>query len=64
MRQLKKAKTADASASIDVKKEAEEGRLGKLTVAVLKEIVKKEKITASGTKKADLIDAINDHFGV
>lgn len=39
-------------------------QLGKLTVAVLKEIVKKEKITASGTKKADLIDAINDHFGV
>lgn len=60
----KKAKTADASASIDVKKEAEEGRLGKLTVAVLKEIVKKEKISTSGTKKADLIDAINDHFGV
>ena len=37
---------------------------GKLTVAVLKEIVKKEKISTSGTKKADLIDAINDHFGL
>ncbi|XP_061181426.1 X-ray repair cross-complementing protein 5-like [Saccostrea echinata] len=59
----KKAKTAEASVSIDVKKEAEAGRLGKLTVAVLKEIVKKEGISASGTRKADLIDAINDHFG-
>nr|XP_022332016.1 X-ray repair cross-complementing protein 5-like [Crassostrea virginica] len=60
----KKTKTAEASVSVDVRKEAEAGRLGKLTVAVLKEIVKKEKISTSGTKKADLIDAINDHFGL
>ena len=39
-------------------------QLGKLTVAVLKEIVKKEGITPDGTRKAELIDAINDHFGV
>lgn len=60
----KKAKTDEAVAMLDAKKEAEAGRLGKLTVAVLKEIVKKQGITAAGTKKADLIEAINDFFGV
>lgn len=39
-------------------------QLGKLTVPVLREFIKREKIQASGTRKADLIDAINDHFGV
>ncbi|KAK3104193.1 hypothetical protein FSP39_025165 [Pinctada imbricata] len=60
----KKAKTEASAVSIDAKKEAQAGRLGKLTVPVLKEIIKKEGITPDGTKKADLIDAINDHFGV
>ena len=39
-------------------------QLGKLTVAVLKDLIKQAKITTSATKKADLIEAINDHFGV
>jgi ATP-dependent DNA helicase 2 subunit 1 len=39
-------------------------QLGKLTVPILKEIVKKQGITPASMKKADLIDAINDHFGV
>jgi hypothetical protein len=34
-----------------------------LTVAVLKDFVKQAGIKA-GTKKADLIEAINDHFGI
>ncbi|XP_064600054.1 X-ray repair cross-complementing protein 5-like [Liolophura sinensis] len=59
----KKAKLEEAQ-NLDLKKEAQEGRLGKLTVPVLREFIKREKIQASGTRKADLIDAINDHFGV
>ncbi len=39
-------------------------QLGKLTVAVLKEFIKKEKIDSSGSRKADLIDAISAHYGV
>ena len=38
-------------------------QLAKLTVAVLKEFVKKAGIR-SGTKKAELIAAINEHFSV
>jgi len=40
-------------------------QLGKLTVNVLKECAKKLKLkVAATTKKADLIDAISDHFGL
>jgi len=39
-------------------------QLGKLTVAVLKEKMKAENITSTGTKKADLIDAICAHYDV
>lgn len=39
-------------------------QLGKLTVAVLKEFVKKADLKPDSQKKADLIDAISDHFGV
>lgn len=60
----KKAKMEGAVAMLDAKKEAQEGRLGKLTVAVLKELIKREGIPASGTKKADLIDCINSYYGV
>ena len=60
----KRAKADEALAMLDAQKEAEAGRLGKLTVPILKEIVKKEGITTASMKKADLIDAINDHFGV
>ncbi|XP_041366817.1 X-ray repair cross-complementing protein 6-like [Gigantopelta aegis] len=60
----KKAKLAESMVDIDIKAEAQAGRLGKLTVAVLKEAIKKEKIPSTGSKKADLIDAINKYFGV
>ncbi|GFO03782.1 ATP-dependent DNA helicase 2 subunit 1, partial [Plakobranchus ocellatus] len=60
----KKAKAEEALLDLDVKAEAAAGRLGKLTVAVLKDIIKKEKISTTATRKNDLIDAINDHFGV
>lgn len=60
----KKAKADEALAMLDAQKEAEAGRLGKLTVPILKEIVKKQGITPASMKKADLIDAINDHYGV
>ena len=38
-------------------------QLSKLTVPVLKDFVKQAGIKC-GTKKADLIEAIKDHFGV
>lgn len=60
----KKVKTEDALLGLDVRKEAEAGKLGKLTVAVLKDVIKKEKINTAATRKNDLIDAINNHFGL
>jgi len=60
----KKVKTEDALAGVDIKKEAESGKLNKFTVAVLKECIKKEKIKTTATKKNDLIDAINNHYGL
>ena len=39
-------------------------QLNKLTVAALKDCVKKLKIKAAGTKKADLVEAINEHFDI
>ncbi|XP_055899567.1 X-ray repair cross-complementing protein 5-like isoform X1 [Biomphalaria glabrata] len=60
----KKAKTEDALIDIDIKEEARAGRLTKLTVPILKEIIKKHKIATTATRKNDLIDAIVQHFGV
>ncbi|EDO49291.1 predicted protein [Nematostella vectensis] len=48
---------------VDIRQEALSGRLSKLTVPVLREFAKQEGIKC-GTKKADLVDAINRHFGV
>ena len=39
-------------------------QLEKLTVAVLKEKIKQEGIASTGTKKADLIDAICAHYNI
>ena len=39
-------------------------QLGKMTVAVLKECAKKAKIRVSGTRKQDIIECINEHFGI
>lgn len=48
----------------DLEKEAKAQRLNKLTVPVLRDCIKKLHIRCTGTKKADLIDAIQSHFGV
>ena len=49
----------------DVQAAAQEGRLGKLTVAELKNFCKEKAISVkSSAKKAELIDAINEHLGV
>ncbi|KAK3593948.1 hypothetical protein CHS0354_040681 [Potamilus streckersoni] len=60
----KKARMEQAANLIDAETEAKAGRLGKLTVAVLKEIIKREGITSGSSKKADLIDVISAHYGV
>lgn len=58
----KKSK-ASSDVEIDMREEAQKGRLAKLTVPVLKDFVKQAGIKC-GTKKADLVEAIKDHFGV
>lgn len=68
----RKAGTADGSVAkkgkagvdveIDMREEAQKGRLSKLTVPVLKDFVKQAGIKC-GTKKADLVEAIKSHFG-
>lgn len=58
----KRSKAGD-DVEIDMREEAQKGRLSKLTVPVLKEFVKQAGIKC-GTKKADLVEAIKDHFGV
>ncbi|XP_064634818.1 X-ray repair cross-complementing protein 6-like [Lineus longissimus] len=60
----KKARGGADDGEIDVEAEARAGRLSKLTVPILKEFVRKTKIKGGGTKKADLMEAINDHFGL
>ena len=39
-------------------------QLNKLTVPILKEFVKSQRLNSASQKKADLIEAINEHFGV
>jgi len=59
--------TADKKAkldALDAGAEARAGRLGKLTVAILKDIIKKEAIHTTASRKNDLIDAINSHYGL
>lgn len=57
------AKKSKPDAAIDIKTEARAGRLGRLTVPVLKDFCKASNIDVTG-RKADLINAINDFFGV
>ncbi|KAM4716153.1 X-ray repair cross-complementing protein 6 isoform 1-T2 [Anableps anableps] len=47
----------------DLKAHLQNGTLGKLTVPVLKEACKQFGIRTTGTKKQDLIDALNDRLG-
>ena len=56
----KRAKTEE---SVDVREYATSGKLNKLTVPVLKEFVKSNSIKC-GSKKAELIEAVNQHFGL
>ncbi|CAD5120731.1 DgyrCDS9292 [Dimorphilus gyrociliatus] len=49
---------------VDPEEMARNGALGKLTVAILKEICAEVNVKPKGTKKADIIDALNKHFGV
>ncbi|XP_059150749.1 X-ray repair cross-complementing protein 6-like [Physella acuta] len=60
----KKPKMENATIDLDMRAEAEAGRLNKLTVPVLKDFVKREKIPATSTLKKDLVAAISQHFGV
>ncbi|ELU12174.1 hypothetical protein CAPTEDRAFT_158558 [Capitella teleta] len=47
---------------LNMEEEARAGRLMKLTVPILKEFVKTNRIPCAGTKKADLVQAVTDHF--
>lgn len=49
---------------VDPEEMAKNGLLGKLTVAVLKEICAEVNVKPKGTKKADIVDALNQHYGV
>ena len=60
-----KAESGEGGGDTDVQAAAQEGRLGKLTVAELKAFCKEKAISVkSSAKKAELIDAINEHLGV
>ena len=39
-------------------------QLSKLTVSILKDFVNSLQLSSASQKKADLIDALNSHFGV
>ncbi|XP_074659916.1 X-ray repair cross-complementing protein 5-like [Tubulanus polymorphus] len=60
----KRTKNDGDEVDIDIEKEAKAGQLNKLTVPVLKACIGQMKIKMKGTKKADLIDSINKHFGL
>nr|XP_006811758.1 PREDICTED: X-ray repair cross-complementing protein 6-like [Saccoglossus kowalevskii] len=57
------AKKARVVSDINFEEEAKAGRLGKLTVIVLKEFCKCNGLSSVG-KKQDLIETISQHFGV
>ncbi|XP_014670155.1 PREDICTED: ATP-dependent DNA helicase 2 subunit 1-like [Priapulus caudatus] len=50
--------------AVDVKAEALAGKLGKMTVAVLRQYCKDEGIRLTGTKKSELMDAINEYLNL
>lgn len=58
------AKKPKLNIEIDVAAEAKAGRLNKLTIPVLKEYMKKARIMGVGTRKADLVEAINSHLEI
>ncbi|XP_022106423.1 X-ray repair cross-complementing protein 6-like [Acanthaster planci] len=54
---------AKPTMDVDMNQYAQQGKLGKLTVAVLKEFCSKNGLSTAG-KKNDLIETISSHFGV
>jgi ATP-dependent DNA helicase 2 subunit 1 len=58
----KRAKKEDVKVEIDIKKEAENKKLEKLTVDILKSFCTKVGIKTTGKKKADLVNAVYEHF--
>lgn len=60
----KRARAADAVNDLDLETEARAGRLGKMTVANLKEAARKANIPCLATRKADIIDAISDFYNI
>ncbi|XP_023217174.1 ATP-dependent DNA helicase 2 subunit 1-like [Centruroides sculpturatus] len=59
----KRSKLDDTKVTVDVQKEAQEGRLDRLTVNVLKEFCKSRGIKC-GSRKAEIIGVINKYFHV
>ncbi|XP_070552798.1 X-ray repair cross-complementing protein 6-like [Ptychodera flava] len=57
------AKKPKVEIDVSIEDEAKAGRLGKLTVPVLKDFCKSQGLTTAG-KKQDLIATINQHFGL
>ena len=58
----KKVKSEEVD--VDIEETAKRGNLNKLTVPILKMFCQEHKLKGKTQKKADLIDAINKHFGV
>lgn len=59
----KRARIDDVKVTVDIQKEAQEGRLDRLTVSVLKEFCKSHGIKC-GSRKAEIIGVINKYFHV
>lgn len=60
----KRSSTITRDTDLDIEFEAREGRLSKLTVPVLRGWLKRLDIKLEGGRKADLIDAINNHYSL
>lgn len=57
-------KVKSEKADVDIQEAAKRGNLTKLTVPILKGFCKEHALKSSSQKKADLIQAINDHFSI
>lgn len=60
----KRSKIPETILELDLEEAAKAERLGKLTVAALKEAARKANILLPVTKKAEIIEAIRDFYGV
>lgn len=57
-------KVKGEEAEVDIQEAAKRGNLTKLTVPILKAFCKEHSLKSSSQKKADLIQAINEHFSI